>query len=64
MAEKAVYYQDDEKAVLTGNPVVKQGDDFIEGSVITLFLKENRSVVEGSEVKKVRVILFLKNGKK
>lgn len=37
MAEKAVYYQDDKKAVLNGNPTVKQEDDFIEGSVITLF---------------------------
>ena len=46
-AEEAIYYQDGEKVVLTGNPVVKQGSDFVEGSRITLFLKERRSVVEG-----------------
>jgi lipopolysaccharide export system protein LptA len=46
-AEKAVYDQKDEKVVLTGNPTVKQGTDFVEGSKITLFLKEERIVVEG-----------------
>jgi lipopolysaccharide export system protein LptA len=63
-AEKATYYQDDEKVVLTGKPVVKQGDDFVEGSMITLFLRENRSVVEGSENKKVRAVLSPRKGKR
>lgn len=46
-AEEAVYYQNDEKVVLTGEPVVKMGDDFVAGSRITLYLEEERSVVEG-----------------
>jgi len=53
-AEKAVYYQNDEKVVLTGKPVVKQGADFVEGSKITLFLKEGKSLVEG----KAKAVLF------
>jgi lipopolysaccharide export system protein LptA len=56
-AEKATYYQNEEKIVLTGNPVVKQGDDFVEGSTITLFLKEDRSIVEGSKGKRARAVL-------
>ena len=56
-AEKATYYQEEEKIVLTGNPVVKQGDDFVEGSTITLFLKEDRSIVEGSKGKRARAVL-------
>jgi len=59
-AEKAVYYQQDEKMVLTGNPVVKQGGDFVEGDRIVLFLKENRSVVESLENKKVKAVIFQK----
>jgi lipopolysaccharide export system protein LptA len=59
-AEKAIYYDQDEKVVLTGKPVVKQGNDFVEGSSITLFLKEKRSVVEGSEDEKVRAVIFPK----
>ena len=57
-AEQAVYYQSDERVVLTGKPIVKQGNDFVEGDKITLFLKENRSIVEGSSERKVRAILF------
>ena len=63
-AEKAVYYQQDEKMVLTGNPVVKQGKDFVEGDRITMFLKENRSVVESLGNKKVKAVIFQKSEKK
>ena len=61
--EKAVYYQKGEKLVLTGKPVVKQGEDFVEGDVITLFLKEDRSVVESAKDKKVRAVIFPKQEK-
>ena len=63
-AEKAVYFEDDEKIVLTGNPVVKQGNDFVEGDRITIFLKENRSVVESFVGKKVKAIIFPKREKR
>ena len=62
-AEKALYYKNDEKLILTGKPKVKQGDDFVEGSKITLFLKENRSIVEGSKDDKVRAIYSPRNDK-
>jgi lipopolysaccharide export system protein LptA len=61
--KKAVFYQKDEKLVLTGKPVVKQGEDFVEGDVITLFLKENRSIVESAGDKKVRAVIFPKQEK-
>jgi lipopolysaccharide export system protein LptA len=63
-AEKAVYYQQDEKIVLTGNPVIKQENDFVEGDRITIFLEENRHVVESTGDKKVRAIIFPKGEKK
>ena len=63
-AEKAIYYQDEEKLVLTGNPVVRQENDFVEGSMITLFLKEERSIVVGSESQKVRAVLSPRSGKR
>jgi lipopolysaccharide export system protein LptA len=56
-AEEAVYYQQDEKVILTGNPTVKQGKDVVEGSTITLYLREDRSVVEGSDGKQVRAVI-------
>jgi len=59
-ADKAVYYQQDEKMVLTGRPIVKQGDDFVEGDIITTFLKEDRVVVESSGEKRVKAMIFPK----
>ena len=56
-ADKAIYFQKDEKVVLTGKPVVKQGKDLVEGAKITLFLKENRSIVEGGQGSKVKAVI-------
>ncbi len=58
MADKAVYYQAEDKIVLTGNPVVKQGEDFVEGSRIIFFIKDRRSIVEGSGQERVRAVIF------
>jgi lipopolysaccharide export system protein LptA len=63
-SDKAIYYQKTEKVVLTGNPVVKQENDFVEGDRITMFLKENRTVVEGSGNRKVRALIFPKREKR
>jgi lipopolysaccharide export system protein LptA len=63
-AEKAVYYQKGEKLVLTGKPVVKQGNDFVEGDRITVFLKEDRSKVEAFEDNRVRAVIFQTREKK
>ncbi|MBW2284072.1 MAG: hypothetical protein JRF65_05660 [Deltaproteobacteria bacterium] len=57
-ADEVVYYQREEKVVLTGRPVVKQGKDFIEGDRITILLKENRSIVESNEGSKVKAVIF------
>ena len=64
MADEATYDQIQEKIILTGNPVVKQGNDFVEGSRITLFLKEQRSLVEGSENKRVKAVIFPRTEKR
>lgn len=63
-ADKAIYYQGDERLVLTGKPTVKQGTDSVEGDQITLFLRENRSIVEGSPEKKVKAVIFPKEESK
>ena len=63
-AQKAVYYQQGEKAVLTGNPVVKRGNDSVTGCRITIFLKENKSIVEACPDKKVRAVIHPDREKK
>ena len=47
-ANKAIFYQKEQKIVLHGRPVVTKGQDRVEGNLITIYLKEGRSVVEGS----------------
>ena len=45
--DKAVYYHDGEKIVLTGDPVAWDKGTRVSGKQITMFLAEDRSVVEG-----------------
>ncbi len=44
---KAVFYQDEQKIVLSGNPVAWQKGNIVKGRQITMFLTEDRTVVEG-----------------
>jgi lipopolysaccharide export system protein LptA len=57
-AEKAIYNQKDEKVVLTGNPAVKLDTGSVEGSKITLFLKEEKIVVEPSGENRARALVI------
>jgi lipopolysaccharide export system protein LptA len=63
-AQEATYYWDEERVVLTGKPVVQQGDDFVEGSVVTLLLKESKSLVEGSGDTRVRAVISPRSEKR
>jgi len=44
---KAIYYGDEDKIELTGNPVAWEQGTRVTGKKITMYLAENRSVVEG-----------------
>ena len=57
-AGKAVFFNNEEKVVLTDNPFVQQGSDYVEGHRIIIFLNENRSIVEGNEKKRVKATIF------
>jgi lipopolysaccharide export system protein LptA len=63
-ADQAVYYHTTEKIVLIGNAIARQEDDFVEGEKITIFLKENKRIVEGSKDKRVRAVIFPGQGKR
>ena len=45
--KKAVYYRDEDKIVLTGDPVAWDKGTRVSGKRITMFLGEDRTVVEG-----------------
>lgn len=46
-SQHALYYKAEEKVILTGSPEAWQAGTRISGPKMTMFLKENRSVVEG-----------------
>ncbi len=49
-AQKGVYDKNKEEIILTGDPEAWENDYRVKGKVITLFIAENRSLIEGSEV--------------
>jgi lipopolysaccharide export system protein LptA len=53
---QAILNHIDERIVLTGSPKVADGDDFVEGGEITIFLNDKRSVVTGGESGRVNAV--------
>jgi len=56
-AEKAVFYQVEDKLVLSGNAVVTQGKNKVSGAEITLYLQENRTLIKSSKKNRVRAVI-------
>ncbi|QCQ23074.1 lipopolysaccharide transport periplasmic protein LptA [Desulfoglaeba alkanexedens] len=59
-AEKAVFFQKEQKIMLSGNPRLMQGKNTVQGRLITLYLEEERSVVEGTSDQPVQAVLHPK----
>lgn len=55
--ERAVLYNREGRIVLTGAARVHQGQDFIQGDEITVFLNEDRSVVSGQQGSRVNAVI-------
>lgn len=49
-SNKAAYYTRDEKIVLTGDARVLENENEVGGETITLFMRDERSVVEGGKI--------------
>lgn len=56
--EDAVYYQDDQKIVVSGNALMREGDSVVRGERITVLLNENRGLVEGTAGKRVTATIY------
>ncbi len=50
LADRALYYSKEEKIVLTGDARIIENDNQLGGERITLFIREDRSIVEGGNV--------------
>ncbi len=47
ICRQAIYFKDEEKIILTGSPVAWQEGTRVSGSKMTMYLKEDRTEVEG-----------------
>lgn len=56
--EKAVLLNDQEQVVITGNPVMKDGENEITGDTIIFFMKENKGIVKSSPNQRVTATIY------
>ncbi len=60
--DQAEYLPRESRAVLVGHPRVWQDNDVVTGCRITLWLREDRSQVDGCEGERVNAVLYPKQG--
>ena len=56
-ADRAVFYQLEEKLVLSGHAVVVEDNNKVSGEEIDIYLKENRSVIKSSNNSRVKAVI-------
>lgn len=56
--EQAIYYQDAQKIIVTGNAVMTQGGSTVRGDKIEVLLNENRGIVEAGDAKRVKATIY------
>jgi lipopolysaccharide export system protein LptA len=61
--QKGIYYRNRGRIVLTGSPRVHQGEDFVEGDEITVFLDEEKSIVSSEGSSRVNAVFHPKEQK-
>ena len=57
-ASRTEYYDAEQRVVLIGNARVWRGADIVTGERITLYLAEDRSLVEGGKQERVKAIFY------
>jgi len=56
--EDAVYFQDSQKIVVTGNPVMREKKNVVRGDRIIVFINEDRGIVESLQRKRVTATIY------
>jgi lipopolysaccharide export system protein LptA len=63
-ARRAEYYDLEQRVVLSGNARVWQDENVVSGDTITIFLAQDRSVVQGGQQERVKAVFFPRDEKK
>jgi lipopolysaccharide export system protein LptA len=61
-AQRAEYYDAEQRVVLMGGARVWQDDNVVTGERITIFLAEDRSLVEGGRQERVKAVFHPRQG--
>lgn len=56
--ENAIFYNDEQKIIMTGNAVMQDGDNIIKGEKVIVFLEENRGIVESAPGRPVTATIY------
>jgi len=56
--DHAIFYQDTQKVIMTGNAVMRDGKNIIKGHRVTVYLDEDRGVVESEDNKRVTATIY------
>lgn len=62
--DEAIFFSEERKIVLTGNPVIRQAQDHISGERVTVFLDKEISIVEGKGESRVKAVIHPEKGLK
>ncbi len=60
--DHAVLYHSAQKVVVTGNVVMKEGENTVKGDSITFFLKDGKGIVESLKEGRVKATIYPKKG--
>jgi lipopolysaccharide export system protein LptA len=62
-ARRAEYHELEQRVVLSGSARVWQDDNVVSGEVITIYLSQDRSVVQGGKQERVKAVFYPKDDK-
>ena len=63
-ARRAEYFDIEQRVVLSGNARVWQDENVVSGDTITMYLAQDRSVVQGGQQERVKAVFYPREDKK
>jgi lipopolysaccharide export system protein LptA len=63
-AQRAEYFDLEQRVTLTGNARVWDEDNVVSGDTITLFISQDRSIVQGGKQERVKAVFYARDAEK
>ncbi len=63
-AKRAEYFDLEQRVTLTGNARVWEEDNVVSGDTITLFISQDRSIVQGGKQERVKAVFYSRDADK